>query len=307
MEYPVLFWVGFHLLVFALLLIDLKGFHRKSHELSRKEALVMSAMWILLALGFNLFIYLSLGAEAGLQFLTGYVIEKSLSVDNLFVFLLIFSYFNIAPKVQHRVLYWGILGAIAFRIVLILAGVKLIQEFHWVTYLLGALLIGTGIKFALETEQKIHPERNVLVRLAKMVFPLSSRKGAETFFVRQRGKWMMTSLFVVVLTIESADIIFALDSIPAILAITTDPFIVYTSNIFAILGLRSLYFVLSGYIDKLRFFKYGLAAILVFIGAKMVLAEIYPIPLLLSLGIISAILALTITCSLIYPVRSKKH
>ncbi len=299
MKHSVVFWISFHVLILILLLIDLKGFHRKSAKIDKSQALWMTVIWIVLAMGFNLCVYVFLGAEAGLQFFTGYLIEKSLSVDNLFVFLLIFTYFKIASHLQHKILYWGIIGAIVFRIVLILAGVKLIQEFDWVTYLLGAFLVFTGIKLVLDFNKQFRPEQNVLVRVVRKFLPLSTRKGPKTFFVREKGRWMMTSLFLVPLTIETTDIIFALDSIPAVFAVTKDPFIIYTSNIFAILGLRSLYFVLSGYFYKLRFFKYGLAAILVFVGTKMVIAKWYEIPLPLSLGVVGLILALTVGISLI--------
>jgi tellurite resistance protein TerC len=305
MIHPYLFWIGFHILIVCMLILDLKGFHRKSHVIRRKKALLLTLFWVAIALLFNLFVYYAIGKEAALQFFTGFLIEKSLSVDNLFVFLLVFSYFKIPAHFQHKVLFWGIIGAIFFRITLILLGVKFIQEFHWATAVLGLILLATGVKFAFQKEEEMHPEKNILVRVVRKFLPLSVRGGRGQFFVKIRGKWMMTTLFLVHLTIESSDVIFALDSIPAIFAVTTDPFIIYTSNIFAILGLRSLYFVLSGYFHKLRFFKYGLAAILVFIGAKMLLMRFYDMSLFLCLGVVIAILAATTTLSLLYPQRKK--
>jgi tellurite resistance protein TerC len=297
LEYPLVFWIGFHVLILSLLAIDLGIFHRRPHVLAKKEALLFSLFWIFLALLFNGFVYIVIGPEAGLQFFTGYLIEKSLSVDNLFVFLLIFTSFKIPPILQHKVLFWGILGAILFRIAMILTGVALIREFHFVIYLLGALILYTGIKFACQKE-KPHPEQSFIVKLAQKFLPLSEQKESRYFFVREQGKWKMTILFLVHLIVESSDIVFALDSIPAIFAVTTDPFIIYTSNIFAILGLRSLYFVLVGYFYRLRYFKYGLAAILAFIGLKMLCSKVISIPLPLSLIVIIALLAITTIVSL---------
>ncbi|MBS0649860.1 MAG: TerC family protein [Verrucomicrobia bacterium] len=306
MQHPYLFWIGFHLLIFILLFIDMGIFQKKVHAIRVKEALVLSGFWIAVALLFNGLIYYFRGPEAALQFFAGYLVEKSLSVDNLFVFLMIFTYFKVPPMYQHKVLYWGILGALVLRIVLILAGVGLIQKFHWIIYLLGAFLVFSGAKFALQKEQNLLPEQNWLVRLCKRFIPLSERKSLGQFFVVERGKWKMTYLFLVLVMIESTDVVFALDSIPAIFAITTDPFIVYTSNIFAILGLRSLYFALAHSLDKLKYFKFGLSAILVFIGAKMILAEIYPIQLMTALLVIIAILAATTVISLASDKKRKR-
>ncbi|MBY0528703.1 MAG: TerC family protein [Rhabdochlamydiaceae bacterium] len=305
MTHPYLFWIGFHILIICMLVLDLRGFHRKSHIVRRREALLLTLFWVAIALLFNVFVYYAISPNAALEFFTGFLIEKSLSIDNLFVFLLVFSYFKIPPYLQHKVLFWGILGAIFFRITLILLGVQFIQEFHWATTLLGVVLLTTGVKFALQKEQQMRPEKNIIVRLVRKVLPLSEKEDTAQFFVKEKGRWKMTTLFLVHLTIESADVIFALDSIPAIFAITNDAFIVYTSNIFAILGLRSLYFVLSGYFNKLRFFKYGLAAILVFIGSKMLLMKFYDMSLFLCLGIVVAILAATTGLSLLYPLKKK--
>ncbi len=281
-------------------------FQRKAHVIKVKEACLLSGFWIALALLFNGLIYFSHGPEAALQFFTGYLVEKSLSVDNLFVFLIIFTSFKVPALFQHKVLYWGILGALVLRISLILVGVALIQEFHWIILVLGAFLLFTGVKFALQREKELLPDQNWLVKLCKRFIPMSERKAQGQFFVYERGKWKMTSLFIVLVMIESTDLVFALDSIPAIFAISTDPFIVYTSNIFAILGLRSLYFALAHALEKLKYFKFGLSAILVFIGSKMLLVELYPIPLMLSLIVILAILVATTVISLAATRKMKK-
>ncbi len=281
-------------------------FQKKVHVIQVKEAFLLSGFWIVIALLFNGLIYYFRGEEAALSFFIGYLVEKSLSVDNLFVFLMIFTYFKVPLLYQHKVLYWGILGALVFRIVLILVGVGLIEQFHWIMYLLGAFLIVTGAKFALQREQELLPEQNWLVRLFKRFIPLSERKGLEQFFVVEKGKWKMSYLFIVLVIIESADVVFALDSIPAIFAITTDPFIVYTSNVFAILGLRSFYFALAHSLHKLKYFKFGLSLVLVFIGAKMVLSEIYLIPLMVTLIVIIAILIATTIISLVSINKKKK-
>lgn len=299
MDYPYLFWTGFHLLILLLLFLDLGIFHRKLREISVRESLLLSACWIFLALLFNTVIYFVRGPDAALQFFTGFLVEKSLSIDNLFVFLMIFSYFKIPLLYQYKVLYFGIIGALVFRIALILAGIQLIQEFQWMIYLLGLFLLVTGAKFALQRQHKLLPEQNALVRLCKKIIPLSEKNGGGNFFLQERGKWKMTNLFLVLLMIESSDVVFALDSIPAIFAITTDPFIVYTSNIFAILGLRSLYFALAHTLNKLKYFKFGMSAILVFVGVKMLLSRVYPISVSVSLVVIAVILTATIVISML--------
>ena len=298
---PLWLWIGFNVFVLALLALDLGVFHRDAHEVKVKEALVWSAVWIGLALSFNVGVFVFGGAQKGLEFLTGYLIEKSLSVDNIFVFLLIFSYFSVPARYQHKVLFWGIIGALVMRAIMIAAGAALITEFHWIIYLFGALLVVSGIKMATQREIEIHPERNPLVRLFRRVMPVTEGYEGERFFVRRAGVLFATPLFVTLLMVESADLMFAVDSIPAIFAITTDPFIVYTSNVFAILGLRSLYFALAGIMGRFHYLKLGLSVVLVFVGLKMLLTDIYKIPVLVSLGIVAAVLAISVIASLLRP------
>ena len=306
MSWQVMAWVGFNLFVVAMLVLDLKVFHRKSHEISIREALVWSGVWIGLALIFNVGVYHWLGPQAGLEFLTGYLIEKSLSIDNIFVFLLIFSYFKVPARYQHRVLFWGILGALVMRAIFIFAGISLIQRFHWVIYVFGLFLILTSIKMAFEKDQEIHPEKNPVLRLVRRTIPVTSEYVGRRFCVKQGGRYLVTPLFIVLLVVETTDLIFAVDSIPAILAITIDPFIVYTSNVFAILGLRALYFALAGVMQMFHYLRYGLAAILAFVGVKMLLADLYKIPILVALSIISVILLSSVLVSLIHqPARSE--
>ncbi len=292
------FWIGFHILIALLLIADLGIFHRKAHVIKFKEACLLSVFWIALALSFNLLIYILFGSEQALQFFTGYLIEKSLSVDNLFLFLLLFHYFRIERIYQHKILYWGIIGALIFRISLILLGVALIERFHWVFYLFGAFLLFSGVKFAIQTEKQ-DPSKSLLLKFFKKIFPVAKKDSHQHFFVKEKEGWKVTTLFLALLMIESIDITFALDSIPAIFAITTNPFIVYTSNVFAILGLRSLYFLLASSLEKLRYFKFGLAAILIFIGLKMVLSGIIAISVMTSLLVILAILTVTTAASLL--------
>jgi len=284
-------WVGFHILIVFLLILDLFVFHRKPHEVSMKEAIILSVGWVAIALGFNFFIYTLKGPVGGLQFLTGYLIEKSLSIDNIFVFVLIFSYFCIPPIYQHKILYYGILGAIIMRISFILLGTILVQKFHFILYLFGIFLCVTAVKFFFQKETEIHPERNILVRIMKKIVPFTSEIGKGTFFIRKGNKIKATPLFLSLLVVESADLVFALDSIPAIFAVTTDPLLIYTSNIFAILGLRSLYFVLASLVKKFLYLKYALAVILLFIGVKMLIADFYKIPIGITLGAILLILS----------------
>ena len=293
-------WVGFNAFVLAMLALDLGVFHRKAHVVSLKEASVWSAVWIALALVFNAGVWHLLGQQKGVEFLTGYLIEKSLSVDNIFVFALIFSYFAVPAQYQHRVLFWGILGALVMRAAFIAAGAALITNFHWVVYLFGAFLVITGIKMALAPDRGLEPERNPVVRLVRRLMPVTGTYHGQSFFVRQNGVRMATPLFLVLALVEATDLVFAVDSIPAIFAITTDPFIVYTSNVFAILGLRSLYFLLGGAMEKFRYLKLGLAGILVFVGAKMTLVDVYEMPVLVSLAVIASILTLAITASLLH-------
>jgi len=301
-------WIGFNVFVLAMLALDLGVFHRKAHVVSIKEATIWSAVWIGLALIFNLGLYFFWdkispasqysNSEAALAFFTGYLIEKSLSVDNIFVFVLIFTFFAVPAIYQHRVLFWGIIGALMMRATLIVVGAALLKEFHWIIYLFGGFLIFTGIKMALHRNQEMHPERNPLVKLLRKIIPVTENYEGDKFFIRRAGKLMATPLFLVLLLVESTDLVFAVDSIPAIFAVTNDTFLVYTSNVFAILGLRSLYFLLAGVVDKFYYLKLGLSVVLVFVGIKMTMVDIYKIPVGLSLGVIFMILAISITASL---------
>ena len=291
-------WIGFNLFVLGLLALDLGVFHRHAHEVTFKEAASWSAVWIALALAFNLGIWHWFGEQKALEFLTGYLIEKSLSVDNIFVIALLFSYFAVPARYQHRVLFWGILGALVLRAIFIGAGAALLARFHWIIYLFGAFLIVTGLKMALTRESAIEPEKNPVLRLLRRWIPVTDRFHGQNFFVREHGVRLATPLFLVLVLVETTDLIFAVDSIPAIFAVTTDPFLVYTSNVFAILGLRSLYFLLAGVMHKFTYLKLGLAAILVFVGIKMSIVGFYAIPAWVSLAVIAALLAIAIGASL---------
>jgi tellurite resistance protein TerC len=299
-------WVGFNAFILAMLVLDLAVFHKRPHEVKFKEAAGWSVFWIALALLFNAGLWYLSGPQAGLEFLTGYLIEKSLSVDNLFVFLLVFSYFAVPAKLQHGVLFWGILGALVFRFIFIIAGVELLERFHWLIYVFGAGLIVSGVKLWQEKEKKIEPEKNPLVRLFRKFMPVTPEYHGSKFFVRQAGRLAATPLFVVLLVVETTDIIFAVDSIPAILAITRDPFLVYSSNAFAILGLRALYFALSGVMQMFHHLHYGLSAILVFIGGKMIASEFVKVPTAVSLAVVAAILAVAVWASLRWPATSEQ-
>jgi tellurite resistance protein TerC len=301
MENQTLWWIVFNLFVLAMLVLDLKVFHRDAHEVKIKEALLWSAFWIALALLFNVGIYIFRGAEDALEYLTGYLIEKSLSVDNIFVFLLIFSYFRVPALYQHKVLFWGILGALIMRAILIFAGVALIERFHWIIYVFGVFLIFTGIKLAFEKDKEIDPEKNPALLFVRHFMPVTERFEGDKFFIRRAGRLFATPLFLVLVVVETTDVIFALDSIPAILAITTDPFIVYTSNVFAILGLRALYFALAGLLQLFHYLHYGLSAILVFVGIKMLGSDIFHIPVGVALAVVGGILALSVIASIIWP------
>ncbi len=294
-------WAGFLVFVLAMLALDLGVFHRREHAVSIKEALIWTAVWISLALIFNAGVYHWFGSERGLEFLTGYLIEKALSVDNLFVFLVIFSYFGVAPSHQHRVLFWGILGALVMRAIFILAGAALIQSFHWVIYIFGGFLVITAVKLMIHKEGEVHPERNPLFLVFRKLVPSTTEYDGTHFIVRKGGKLFATPLMLVLVTVEGTDLVFATDSIPAIFGVTTDPFIVFTSNIFAILGLRALYFVLAGMMGKFRFLKYGLALVLGFVGVKMLISKAVEIPIPLSLGAVAGILAVSVGISLLIP------
>ena len=292
-----LLWISFNVFVLGMLALDLGVFHRKAHAVTMKEASVWSVIWICLALIFNAGIYFSWGEEKALEFLTGYVIEKSLSVDNLFVFLMIFQYFGTPAEYQHRVLFWGILGALILRAIFIAAGSALLNNFHWMIYIFGGFLVITGIKMFLQGDAKLEPEKNPVVRLFERWVPISKSYHGQSFFVRKEGKSYATLLMLVLIIVETTDVIFAVDSIPAIFAITQDSFIVYTSNVFAILGLRALYFMLAGVMKMFTYLKVGLSFILCFVGAKMLLVDVYKIPIGLSLAVIGAVLLLSILAS----------
>ncbi len=293
-------WIGFNIFVLAMLALDLGVFHRKAHSISIREALSWSGVWIALAMTFNAGIYFFSGSEPALQFFTGYLIEKSLSVDNIFVFVLLFAAFSVPAAYQHRVLFWGVLGALIMRGTMIGLGVVLLEAFHWIIYLFGAFLIFTGIRMAfLQGESEVHPEHNPLLKLVRRIVPVTEGYERDRFIIRRAGKVLVTPLLLVLLVIETTDLIFALDSIPAIFAVTQDPFLVYTSNIFAILGLRSLYFVFAGTLSKFYYLKPALAVVLSFVGVKMVLADIYAIPTLLSLAVIALVLAVAIVASVV--------
>lgn len=297
----ILLWVAFNIFVVAMLLLDLKVFHRKAHEVKLKEALIWSGVWIGLSLLFNGGVYFWWGKHKALEFLTGYLIEKSLSVDNLFVFLMIFSSFGVSSRYQHKVLFWGILGALIMRGFFIAMGITLIHKFHWIIYLFGAFLILSGIKMASQKHKEIYPERNFLLRLVKRFAPMAEGYEDDQFFIRRQGRLLVTPLFLVLLVVETTDLIFAVDSIPAVLAITHDPFIVYSSNVFAILGLRALYFALSGLLEIHRYLHHGLVAILIFVGTKMLLTDIYKMPVSMALGIVGLILFISVASSMLIP------
>lgn len=294
-------WIIFAVTVPVALAIDLGVVNRRAHEIRIREALVWSAFWITLALAFNLLVWKWQGSRAGLEFLTGYLVEKALSVDNLFVFLMVFSFFGVRPKLQHKVLFWGIVGAVIMRGAFIYAGVTLIQSLHWIVYVLGAFLIVTGAKMALKKDDEVHPERNPVLKLFRRLMPVSEGYEGDRFFVKRAGRIMATPLFIVVLVVETTDVVFAVDSIPAILGITTDLLVVYTSNIFAILGLRALFFALAGFMRLFHHLHYGLSLILVFVGAKMIASAWVKVPVGVALGAIAAILVASVVTSILLP------
>ena len=301
-------WIGFNLFVLAMLALDLGVFHRKSHAVSTKEAITWSLVWISLSLVFNAVIYFFwdrmmpgssyTNSEAALAFFTGYLIEKSLSVDNIFVFILIFSFFAVPAAYQHRVLFWGILGALIMRGTLIAVGAALLKEFHWIIYVFGVFLIYTGIRMARHQDEEVQPDKNPVVKFFRRFMPVTETFEADNFFIRRAGTLMATPLFLILLIVESTDLVFAVDSIPAIFAVTQEPFIVYTSNVFAILGLRALYFLLANVMDKFQYLKLGLSAVLTFIGVKMVIVDLYHIPVGASLLVVAGILTISILASL---------
>ena len=287
-----------------MLVLDLGVFHRRAHTVKFREALLWSMVWIALAAMFAVVVYFWHGRTPTLEFVTGYVIELSLSVDNLFVFLLIFRFFQVPPAHQHKVLFWGILGALVMRAVFIVAGVGLIQRFHWIIYVFGAFLVYSGIKLFRQENAEIHPEKNPVLRLFRKWVPVTKDYEGNKFFVRRPGLYA-TPLLVVLLVVETTDLLFAVDSIPAILAITRDAFIVYTSNVFAILGLRSMYFALAGMMEMFRYLHYGLSLVLMFVGAKMLLSHYYEIPTVVALGIVAGVLAVSVLASVMHPRRGQ--
>ena len=294
-------WILFNVFVLLMLAIDLGIFHRVSKKVSFKEAITWSAVWITLALVFNGWIYYSMGEKPAVEFLTGYLVEKSLSVDNIFVFVLLFSFFKVPDEYRHRVLFWGVIGALILRAIFIGIGAVLIAKFHWIIYLFGVFLVFTGYKMFKKSAADMHPEENPLVRWFIKRGKVTNDYHGKKFYVTIDGKRLATPLFLCLLSIEFTDLIFAVDSIPAIFAITNDPFIVYTSNVFAILGLRSLYFALEGIITKFPFLRYGLAIILIFIGFKMLLVDVYKMPVVVSLGFIAVTLTISILWEKIFP------
>jgi len=296
-----LLWSAFSLLVIGMLALDLGVFHRQAHEVRAREALAWTTVWIVLSLVFNAAIYKWFGSERALEFLTGYVIEKALSVDNVFVFVVLFSTFAVPKEYQHRVLFYGILGAVIMRGIFIAAGAALLHRFHWIMYVFGAILVITGVKLLFQSDDEVHPERNPIFRLARRVIPAVPEYHGQNFTTMVNGKRVATPLLIVLIAIEATDVVFAVDSIPAIFAVTTDPFIVYTSNIFAILGLRALYFLLAGVMDKFHLLKAGLALVLGFVGTKMLIADVYKIPIVLSLAVIAGLLVGAVVLSLVVP------
>ncbi len=292
-------WGGFAAFVISMLVLDLGVFHRKARAVSLREAATWTAVWVSLAAVFNVVVWIWLGPTKALEFTTGYLIEEALSVDNIFVFLVIFSFFKVPAAYQHRVLFWGILGAIVMRAIFILAGAALLARFHWIMYVFGALLIYTGIKLFKQGDDELDPEENIALRLFRRFVPFVSTYHGQRFTVVQDGVRFATPLLAVLVAVEATDLIFAVDSIPAVFAVTRDPFIVYTSNIFAILGLRAMYFLLSGVMDRFRYLKPGLAAVLIFVGSKMLLVEVYKIPIGVSLGVVAGILAVAVTASIV--------
>ncbi len=307
MSSSLVLWLSFALVIGVMFILDLGVFNRKSHAISFKEALAWTIAWVSVAMAFNVYIYFTMGQEKALEFLTGYIIEESLSVDNLFVFIMIFSYFHVSKAHQPKILKWGIIGALVMRAIFIFAGIELIERFHWMIYVFGVVLVITGLKMAFGGEGKIEPEKNLLVRVLRKFMPVTKRVSGDKFFINRFGKRAATPLFVTLLVVESSDLIFAVDSIPAVLAVTRDPFIVYTSNVFAIMGLRSLYYLLAGFLELFVHLKFGVSCILAYVGVKMLLVDIVHIPIYFSLGVIIGVLAISILTSVTVGQRHAKH
>lgn len=307
MSSSLVLWLSFALVIGVMFVLDLGVFNRKSHAISFREALAWTIAWVSVAMAFNVYIYFTMGQQKALEFLTGYIIEESLSVDNLFVFIMIFSYFHVSKAHQPKILKWGIIGALVMRAIFIFAGIELIERFHWMIYVFGVVLVITGIKMAFGGEGKIEPEKNLLVRVLRKFMPVTKRVSGDKFFINRFGKRAATPLFVTLLVVESSDLIFAVDSIPAVLAVTRDPFIVYTSNVFAIMGLRSLYYLLAGFLELFVHLKFGVSCILAYVGVKMLLVDIVHIPIYFSLGVIIGVLAISILTSVTVGQRHPKH
>lgn len=301
MEHSLTLWIVFNAFIILMLIVDLYVFNRKPHTITIKESLTWTGVWITLALIFGVGVYYFMGSQPALDYFTGYLIEKSLSVDNIFVFLLVFTYFGVPAQYQHKVLFWGIFGALVFRLIFIFIGVALIEQFHWIIYVFGAFLIFTGIKLGLEKDKEIQPEKNPILKLVRRFIPITSDFHGPDFFIKKRGRYIATPMIIVLIVIETTDIVFALDSIPAIMAITRDPFIIYSANAFAILGLRALYFALSGVMRLFHYLHYGLSFILVYIGVKMLLEDLVHIPTVLTLGVIVTTLTVSVLLSILYP------
>ena len=299
-------WILFNGAVVLLLWLDLTVLHKKSHEVKIKEALWQSLLWISLALTFNVGLYFVKGHQPALEFFTAYLLEKSLSIDNLFVFIIVFEYFHIPPRFYHRVLFWGILGALIMRALFILTGIWLIEQFHWLIYVFGAFLVYTGIKLAFSHDNEIKPDQNPILKLIRKFFPVSSNVEDERFTFKSAGRTHLTPAFICLIFINIIDLVFAMDSIPAVMAVSRDPFIVYTSNIFAILGLRALFFAIAGLMKMFEYLNYGLSAVLVFIGGKMLVSHYYHIPIGISLGVVAGLLGVSIMASLIHKTPEEK-
>ena len=301
MDHSILLWSVFNVFIIAMLIVDLVVLHKEDEPVSIKEALYWTGAWIILALIFGIGVYYYMGSQTAFDYYTGYLIEKSLSVDNIFVFLLVFTYFKVPDEFQHKVLFWGIFGALVMRLIFIFTGVALMERFHWIIYVFGGFLVFTGIKLAMEKDKEVHPERNPILKLVRRFFPTTKSYHGSKFFIRKMGRLIATPLFIVLVVIETTDLVFALDSIPAILAITRDEFIIYSSNAFAILGLRALYFAVAGIMRLFHYLHYGLSLILVFVGFKMLLSDFYHIPTPYALAFIGGSLALSIIASVLYP------
>ncbi len=306
MSHELILWISFNVFIILMLALDLGVFQRNPHTIKVKEALIWSTVWVILALLFNVFIYFDMGEQKALEFFTGYLLERSLSVDNIFVFVLLFSYFKVPRLYQHKVLFWGVLGALILRAILIGIGAIMVTKFGWIIYIFGGFLLFTGFRMAFQTETNIEPENNIVIRTFKKLFPVTHEYHDGKFIVKINKKNFATPLLVVLVAVEFADLVFAFDSIPAIFAVTTDPFIIYTSNIFAILGLRTLYFAIASIMHKFHYLKIGLSLILIFIGFKMLIIDLYKIPIVFSLSMIALILITSIIYSLAKPLKKNE-